>query len=44
MIGLFDEYILNIIEYLVDRQDYYWNAKLYWRVFQVVGPELTLSG
>jgi len=29
MIGLFDEYILNIMEYLVDRQDYYWNVKLY---------------
>ena len=27
MISLFDKYILNIIEHLVDRQDYHWNAK-----------------
>ena len=45
MISLFDRYILSIVEHLknMSQQDYYQNMKLYWRVFQVVGPELTLS-
>ena len=29
MISFFNKYILNIIEYLVDKQNYHWNTKLY---------------
>jgi len=27
MIDLFDEFVLSIVEYLADKQDYYWNTK-----------------
>ena len=43
MISLFGGYVLNIVENLVDRWDYYWNAKLCWKVSQAVGLELTLN-
>ena len=43
MISLFGEFVLNIIKYLVDKQDDHWNIKWYWRVSQAVGPELKLK-
>ena len=42
MIGLFGEFVLNIIGHLVDKLDSYWNVKWCWRVSQVVELELKL--
>ena len=42
MISLFGGFILNVIEYLADKLDSYWNMKWYWRVSQVVELELKL--
>jgi len=40
MISFFDEFFLSIIAHLVDKSSGYWNVRSYWRVSQVVEPEL----
>jgi len=42
MISLFDGFVLNVIEYLADKQNSYWNVKWCWKMFQAEEPELTL--
>ena len=43
MSSLFGKFVLNIMEYLVDKPNGHWNMKLYWRVSQAVGLELKLK-
>ena len=42
MNSLFGEFVLSVVEYLVDKPDSRWNEKLYWKVSQVVELELKL--
>ena len=42
MNSLFGEFVLSVVEYLVDKPDSHWNEKLYWKVSQVVELELKL--
>ena len=44
MNGLFDGFVLNIMVHLVDKLSGYWNARSYWRMSQVMGPELKSYG
>ena len=42
MNGLFGEFVLSVVEYLVDKPDSFWNEKLCWKMSHVVELELKL--